>query len=157
MNRTAIYPGTFDPIRNGHVDVIKRAAKLFGEIVVAVAPTSRKAPCFSMDERLALITEALGSYKNVRVVVLEGLLVDFAVRHKAGVILRGLRAVSDFDYEFQLAHMNHRLAPGIETVFLPGSEGFSYISATMVREIVNLGGDVSPFVPPAVMKHLQKR
>ena len=155
MKKTVVYPGTFDPITNGHVDVIQRAAGLFDQVVVAVAPTRRKSPCFTVDERVALITTVLASHENVKVFVLDGLLVDFAKHHRAQAIVRGLRAVSDFDYEFQLAHMNHRLAPEIETIFLPGSEGCAFISGTMVREIVALGGDVSAFVPPVVATRLR--
>lgn len=157
MKPTAVYPGTFDPLTNGHVDIIQRALPLFEKIIVACAPTSRKAPYLTLDERIDLIKKVLADFKNVQVMPLEGLLVDFAKQHKADVILRGLRAVSDFDYEFQLAHMNHRLSPEIETVFLPAKEGYSYVSGTIVREIVKLGGDVSPFVPSLIARHLQKR
>ncbi len=157
MTRIAVYPGTFDPITNGHVDIIKRATRLFDKVIVAVAPTSRKQPFFSLDERMKLVAEVLAQFDNVSVLKLQGLLVDFAKHHDAQVILRGLRAVSDFDYEFQLAHMNHRMASDIETIFLPGSEGSSYISGTLVREIINLGGDVSVFVPSIVAKHLEDK
>lgn len=142
---------------NGHVDVVKRATAIFDEVIVAVAPTSRKGSYLSMDERVRLVTEVLHDVKGARVLALETLLVDFVKQHGARVILRGLRAVSDFDYEFQLAHMNHRMAPTIQTLFMPASEGFSYVSGTLVREIVELGGDVSAFVPKAVAQHLQKK
>jgi len=157
MTRIAVYPGTFDPMTNGHVDIITRAARLFDEVVVAVAPTSRKTPFFSLDERIALVSKVLEGFDHVSVESLQGLLVDFAKNHNAQVILRGLRAVSDFDYEFQLAHMNYRMTPDIETIFLPGSEGSSYISGTLVREIIHLGGDASAFVPPIVAEHLKEK
>ncbi len=157
MSKIAVYPGTFDPMTNGHVDVVKRATAIFDEVIVAVAPTSRKGSYLSMDERVRLVTEVLHDVKGARVLALETLLVDFVKQHGARVILRGLRAVSDFDYEFQLAHMNHRMAPTIQTLFMPASEGFSYVSGTLVREIVELGGDVSAFVPKAVAQHLQKK
>lgn len=157
MTHIAVYPGTFDPLTNGHVDIIVRAAKLFEQVIVAIAPTNRKKSFLSFDERRALVTAVLEQYRNVQIARLDGLLIDFAKHHAAHVILRGLRAVSDFDYEFQLAHMNHRMAPDIETIFLPGSEGSSYISGTLVREIIDLGGDVAAFVPPIVAKHLQEK
>lgn len=157
MSRVAIYPGTFDPITNGHVDMIERALQLFDKIVVAIAPTTRKMPYLSLNERLALITEALARFDNVRVATLEGLLVDFAKQHGAEIILRGLRNALDCDYELQLAHMNQRLMPKIKTVFLPASEKDSYISASIVREIISVGGDISVFVPPIVAAYLKEK
>lgn len=157
MKLIAIYPGTFDPITYGHIDIIERGAKLFDKVIVAVAPTSRKPSYLSMTERVVLLNEVLQSMPKVSVAHLEGLVVDFAREEGASVILRGLRAVSDFDYEFQLAYMNHRLSPQIETVFLPAAEDRGHISATIVREIVELNGDVSAFVPPAVVKYLKQK
>ena len=154
MVQIAVYPGTFDPITQGHVDIITRATRMFDKVIVAVASTSRKLPYLSLEERLALLTEVLGHLASVRVARLEGLLIDFVKQHHAEVIVRGLRTVSDFDYEFQLAHMNQRLLPGIETIFLPASEESTYISATIVREIMDLGGDVSRFVPARVARYL---
>ncbi|MBW5802992.1 pantetheine-phosphate adenylyltransferase [Coxiella endosymbiont of Ornithodoros amblus] len=156
MKPTAIYPGTFDPLTNGHVDIIERALPLFNKIIVACAPTSRKDPHLKLEERVDLMADILTD-ERIEVLPLSGLLVDFAKTHQANFILRGLRAVSDFDYEFQLTHMNYKLSSEIETIFLPAREGYSYVSGTMVREIVTLGGDVSPFVPPLVAHHLQKR
>jgi pantetheine-phosphate adenylyltransferase len=157
MQRVAIYPGTFDPITNGHVNLIERAAKLFDTLLVAVAVSARKTPCFSLEEREDMCVEILKSFTNVKVVHFAGLLIDFAKSMQAEIIIRGLRAVSDFDYEFQLAGMNRQMAPKIETVFLPATEDNTYISATMVREIVSLGGDASPFVHPYVIEKLKSR
>lgn len=157
--KTAVYPGTFDPLTNGHMDIIERALSLFDKVIVACAPmpTSRKTTYLTLDKRLDLIKAVLTDFENVQVIPLKGLLVDFARQHHANVILRGLRAVSDFDYEFQLAHMSRSLSPEIETVFLPAKAGYSYVSGTLVREIVELGGDVSHFVPPLIIRHLQRR
>ncbi len=156
MKRIAVYPGTFDPITNGHVDLVKRAATLFDGIVVAVATSLRKTPCFSLEDRLVMSQQACSEFNNVTVLPFAGLLVDFAREQQATIILRGLRAMSDFDYEFQQAGMNHKMAADIETVFLPAGENTAYISGTMVREIISLDGDVSPFVPPIVLQYLQK-
>lgn len=155
--RRVVYPGTFDPVTNGHTDLIVRAARLFDRVVVAVAVDTGKAPLFSIDERVALVREAIGSRENVEVVPFQGLLVDFTRRLGVSVIMRGLRAVSDFEYEFQLAGMNRRMAPDIETLFLTPAETYSYISSTLVREIARLGGDVSTFVSPAVQAALHER
>ncbi|HLB57609.1 MAG TPA: pantetheine-phosphate adenylyltransferase [Gammaproteobacteria bacterium] len=155
MSRSiAIYPGTFDPMTHGHVDIVARAVKIFEHLIIAVAPTTRKVPFLNVDERTALMREVLAPFKNVRVVILEGLLVNFAQRHDAKIIIRGLRSVADFDYELQLARMNQRMMSTIETVFLPTSEMTSAISATMIREIIELGGDITPFVPPTVSQYL---
>ncbi len=152
MTQIAIYPGTFDPLTNGHMDVIERAARIFGEIIVAVAESAEKQPHFSTDDRVAMCREVFDGLKNVSVDTFDGLLVNFAKSKKATVILRGLRAVSDVDFEFQLAGMNRCMVPEIETVFIPASETTSSISSTIVREIATMGGDVSLFVPPAVVK-----
>ena len=157
MKPTAVYPGTFDPLTNGHVDIVERALPLFERIIVACAPTTRKTPCLSLEERIDLVKAVFVDANNVQVIPLEGLLVDFAEKHQATIILRGLRAVSDFNYEFQLAHMNHRLSPRIETIFLPAKEGYSYISGTLVREVVELGGDIFLFVPPLVVERLARK
>jgi pantetheine-phosphate adenylyltransferase len=152
--RVAVYPGTFDPITNGHTDLVHRAAKLFDRVVVAVAVSAAKTPICGVDERMALAREVLAGTPKVEVVSFDSLLVAFVRQIGAGIILRGLRAVSDFEYEFQLAGMNRRLAPDIETVFLTPAEQYSYISSSLVREIARLGGDVSEFVHPAVQAAL---
>jgi pantetheine-phosphate adenylyltransferase len=157
MNGTVVYPGTFDPITHGHSDLIGRAARLFDRIIVAVAANPGKAPCFSLEERMELARAALGEVANAEVLGFDGLLVDFARARGARVILRGLRAVSDFEYELQLSSMNRRLAPDIETLYLMPAEQYSYISSSLVREIAGLGGDVSSFVHPRVMAALHER
>lgn len=157
MNVIAIYPGTFDPITNGHTDLIQRAARIFDKVVVAVAAVSGKQPVFNLDERVALATEVLMDLDNVEVCGFDSLLVDFMQDKGASVILRGLRAVSDFEYEFQLASMNRNLRPEIETMFLTPSEQYTYISSSLVREIASLGGDVSHFVHAKVVAALKER
>ncbi len=157
MIRKAVYPGTFDPMTNGHLDIIRRASHLFNEIIVAVAPSHSKKPFFSLDERIALIEKALENLDNVTVVGFDCLLIDFVRKQKANIILRGLRAVSDFEYEFQLAGMNRKLSKDVETIFLTPSEEFMFISSTLVREIASLNGDVSQFVPHHVLEALQKK
>lgn len=152
-----IYPGTFDPLTLGHEDLVRRAANLFDEVIVAVADSSSKRPCFTPDERVVIAREVLAPYKNVSVMRFSGLLIDFAKSQGANVILRGLRAVSDFEYEFQLAGMNRNLHPEIETLFLTPAERYLFISATLVREIAMLGGDVGKFVPASVVAHLQTK
>jgi len=154
MYITAIYPGTFDPITNGHLDLIHRASKLHDSIIVAVAESRGKQPLFSMDERVAMIEAVIEDFANVRVIGFNNLLVECAKQHQASVIIRGLRAVSDFEYEFQLAGMNRRLAPDIETVFLTPAEQYEFISSSMIREIAKLNGDVSSFVPDTVKHQL---
>jgi len=154
MQITAIYPGTFDPITNGHVDLIARASRLYHQVIVAVAVNKGKTPLFSLDERVALVNEVMPAVANVRVIGFDNLLVDCAKEHGANVILRGLRAVSDFEYEFQLAGMNRRLAPQLETVFLTPAEQYEFISSSMIREIAQLNGDVSYFVPDIVWQRL---
>ena len=151
----AVYPGTFDPLTKGHEDLVARAAKLFGEVIVAVASSQAKQPFFSLDERISLATEILAPFENVKVMGFSGLLSDFLNVQDANVILRGLRAVSDFEYEFQMAGMNRKLNPGVETMFLTPSDKYLFISATIVREIALLGGDVSDFVHPLTGKALQ--
>ncbi len=157
MTITVIYPGTFDPITNGHSDLVSRAARMFDHVLVAVAENSAKKPVLPLDERLALAQEVLTDTANVEVCVLEGLLVDFARQRGARVILRGLRAVSDFEYELQLAGLNRKLAPDLETIFLTPAEPYAYISSGLVREIAALGGNVSDFVPRAVLSALKRR
>ena len=155
--RIAVYPGTFDPITNGHSDIVARAAALFDKVVVAVAENPAKSPAFDLGQRVSLVREVLGHRANVEVVSFASLLVDFAHSLGADVILRGLRAVSDFEHEFQLASMNRRLAPDLETLFLTPAEQYAYISSSLVREIAALGGDVSGFVHPSVRAALDAR
>jgi pantetheine-phosphate adenylyltransferase len=157
MSITAVYPGTFDPITSGHFDLIERAARFYDRLVIAVANNCNKQPLFSLEERIALAKQVTAKLPNVEVVGFEGLLVDFVHEVKGQVLLRGLRAVSDFEYEFQLASMNRKLAPEIETMFMTPAEQFSFISSSLVREISALGGDVSEFVHPAVAKALKNR
>ncbi len=157
MSITALYPGTFDPLTNGHTDLVQRASRLFGRVVVAVAAVSGKQPVFSLDERVELARAALAGIPNVEVCGFDTLLVEFMRERGAQVILRGLRAVSDFEYEFQLASMNRHLAPEVETVFLTPAEQYSFISSSLVREIASLGGDISAFVHPAVAAALNRR
>jgi pantetheine-phosphate adenylyltransferase len=154
MHITAIYPGTFDPITNGHLDLIARASRLFDDVIVAVAESRGKQPLFTLDERVHLIESVVGEFPNVSVIGFENLLVECAKQYRASVIIRGLRAVSDFEYEFQLAGMNRRLAPDIETVFLTPAEQYEFISSSMIREIAKLNGDVSSFVPETVKQKL---
>jgi pantetheine-phosphate adenylyltransferase len=152
-----IYPGTFDPLTFGHEDLVRRAARLFDHVVLAVADSPGKRPCFTPDERVDIARQVLSQYSNVSVMRFSGLLTDFARLQNANVILRGLRAVSDFEYEFQLAGMNRNLNPEIETLFLTPSENYLFISATLVREIALLGGDVSKFAHPIVVERLQAK
>jgi pantetheine-phosphate adenylyltransferase len=153
----AIYPGTFDPLTRGHEDLVRRAATLFDQVVLAIADSKAKRPFFTLEERSAMAREVLGDMKNVEVVGFSGLLTDFVRKQKARVVLRGLRAVSDFEYEFQLAGMNRNLNPNMETVFLTPSEQHMFISATLVREIAIFGGDISKFVHPIVSAKLAAR
>jgi pantetheine-phosphate adenylyltransferase len=153
--RIAVYPGTFDPITNGHVDLVGRAAPLFERLIVGVAQSPGKGPALSLDLRVRLARDALAVHPNVEVRGFDGLLAHFVGEVGAGVILRGLRAVSDFEYEFQLASMNRHLIPGVETLFLTPAEQYGFISSSLVREISRLGGDVSGFVPRAVATALQ--
>jgi pantetheine-phosphate adenylyltransferase len=153
----AVYPGTFDPITNGHEDLIQRASRLFDEVIVGVAHSQAKRPFFSLDERVRLAKEVLAPYKNVTVSGFSGLLSEFVKEQSALIILRGLRAVSDFEYEFQLAGMNRRLAPGVETLFLTPSDKYLFLSATIVREIAVLGGDISAFVHPLTAQRMLEK
>ncbi|MCC5861001.1 MAG: pantetheine-phosphate adenylyltransferase [Gammaproteobacteria bacterium] len=157
MTVGAMYPGTFDPITNGHQDLIRRAAGLFDRVVVAVAASPNKKPMFSLMERVALIREVTAEFSNVEVMGYSGLTVEFAEKHALAVIIRGLRAVSDFEFEFQLANMNRHLKARVETVFLTPTEEFSYISSSLVREIATLGGEVGGFVHPKVEAELLLR
>jgi pantetheine-phosphate adenylyltransferase len=157
MNHKAIYPGTFDPITLGHEDLVRRAAKLFDHLIVAVADAAAKRPFFTRDERVAMVREVVKDLKNVEVVGFSGLLMKFVQQHGARVVIRGLRAVSDFEYEFQLAGMNRGMYPDVETLFLTPGEQYMFISATIVREISTMGGDVSKFVPTHVAKQLQEK
>lgn len=150
----AIYPGTFDPVTNGHTDLIERGAKLFDHVIVGVAASPSKKPRFTLEQRVELLEQVIQHLDNVTVVGFSGLLVDFAKEHKAEVLIRGLRAVSDFEYEFQLANMNRRLSPDLESVFLTPAEENSFISSTLVKEVALHKGDVSEFVHPAVKSAL---
>ncbi|MFT7368676.1 MAG: pantetheine-phosphate adenylyltransferase, partial [Oceanospirillaceae bacterium] len=155
--KTIVYPGTFDPITNGHIDLIERASKLFDKIVVGIASSQRKGPLFTVDERISLASESLAHVPNVEIIGFDYLLVNFVKDCKADAIMRGLRAVSDFEYEFQLANMNRALAPEIESIFLTPAEHLSYISSSLVREISSLDGDVSKFVPANVAAALLQK
>ena len=157
MKVVAVYPGTFDPITNGHADLVARACRLFDRVIIAVADNPKKRPMFSLEERIALAEAVFADHEQVTVAGFSGLLVDFVHARQAQVILRGLRAVSDFEYEFQLATMNRRLAPEIETVYLTPAERNTFISSSLVREIACLGGDVSQFVHAAVAEALQDK
>jgi pantetheine-phosphate adenylyltransferase len=155
-----VYPGTFDPITNGHVDLVERAARMFDQIIVAVASNPKKSPMLDVERRVDLARNILKHIENVEVVGFSNLLADFTKEKKANIILRGLRAVSDFEYEFQLANMNRVLAPDVESVFLTPAEHFSYISSTLVREIAALQGDITKFVHPSVseaLKHINRK
>ena len=156
-NRVALYPGTFDPITNGHIDLVARAATLFGRVIVGVAESPGKGPALPLDERVALARIALAPYPNVEVAGFHSLLAHFVQEVGAGVLVRGLRAVSDFEYEFQLASMNRHLIPDVETLFQTPAEQHSIISSSLVREVARLGGDVSGFVHPAVAQALSER
>lgn len=153
----AVYPGTFDPFTRGHEDLVRRAALLFDRVIVAVAASQSKGPIFTTEERVGIATEAVKSFPNVEVVGFNSLLMEFVRQQGARVIIRGLRAVSDFEYEFQMAGMNRKLFPDVETVFLTPAEEYMFISATMVREIARLGGDVSKFVQPPVQAYLRQK
>lgn len=153
--RIAIYPGTFDPITNGHLDILKRSLKLFDKIILAVAKNGEKGTLFPLKERVEMIKDATESLERIEVDSFDCLLVEYAKRKKASVIIRGIRAYSDFEYEFQMALMNRRLHPEIETVFLMPTEQFSYLSSTLIKEIVSLGGEMGELVPDAVQKKLK--
>jgi pantetheine-phosphate adenylyltransferase len=157
MRHSAIYPGTFDPLTLGHLDLIQRAARIFERVIVAVVVRSRKETVFTVDERRSMVREAVKDLANVSVETFDGLLVDFARSHRVHVLLRGLRAFSDFEYEFQMALTNRKLAPDIETVFLMPKETFSYVSSSTIREIVERGGDIGEFVPDPVRRLIEAR
>ena len=156
-NRIVVYPGTFDPITNGHVDLVERASRLFDRVVVAIAFSEKKTPLFSLEERVELCASALAGIANAEVKGFSNLLTDFAKSEGASCVLRGLRAVADFEYEFQLANMNRAIYPEFESVFLTPSEHLSYISSSLVREIASLHGDITPFVPPVVGEALARK
>jgi len=155
--KRAIYPGSFDPVTNGHLDVVERARKLFEEVIVAVAHNDEKQPLFSLEERLDLLRQTVGKIDNVRIAQFDGLLIQFAIREEANAVIRGLRAVSDFEFEFQMALMNRKLEAAVETIFLMPKEEYTYLSSRLVKEIARLGGDVSKFVPPIVASSLGKK
>jgi pantetheine-phosphate adenylyltransferase len=155
--RIALYPGSFDPITHGHVDIIDRAAKLFDRLIVAVAVNHEKSSTFSPEERVHLIQSSLGSRSNIEVVHFDGLLVDFARRCHVDVVVRGLRAVTDFEYEFQMALMNKSLNPDLETMFLAAREAYTYVSSRVIKEVASLGGDITRFVPEVVAQALKAR
>ncbi len=154
MEITAIYPGTFDPVTNGHIDIIARATKLYHKVIVAVAVNSNKSPLFDITQRVSLLEQVCADFTNVDIIGFDNLLVDCAKQQGANVILRGLRAISDFEYEFQLAGMNRRLSPELETMFLTPAEQYEFISSSMIKEIARLGGDVSGFVADIVADQL---
>ncbi len=155
--KIVVYPGTFDPITNGHVDLIERACRLFDHVIIAIANSAKKCPLFTLEERVALVEDVLGHLDNVEVCGFDGLLAHFVADKNAQAVIRGLRAVSDFEYEFQLANMNRAIAPSMESIFLTPSEHLSYISSTLVREIASLKGDVSQFVPASVEQALTQK
>ena len=153
----AIYPGSFDPITSGHLDLIERGSAFFDKLIVAILRNDEKEALFSVDERMEMLSEVVGQFVNVEVASFDGLLVDYAVERGASVILRGIRAVSDYEYELQMALMNRRLRPNIETVFLLASEAHSFISSRLVKEVIRLGGNIAGLVPPAIEGKLRKR
>ncbi|MGC2061639.1 MAG: pantetheine-phosphate adenylyltransferase [Thermodesulfovibrionales bacterium] len=155
--KIAIYPGTFDPFTNGHLDLVLRSLRMFDEVIVAAAPSPKKQPLFTIEERIVMIQKSLKGITRVRVEIFEGLLVDYVKKKKGNAIVRGLRAVSDFEYELQMALMNRRLNPKIETVFMMPNEEYTFLTATIVKEISSLGGSVNQLVPPPVEKELKKR
>ena len=154
---TAIYPGSFDPPTNGHLDLVERGSKIFDELIVAVLRNVEKTPLFSVGERRSMLEELTAKFKNVRVDVFDGLTVDYAARVKAGAVLRGIRALSDYEYELQMALMNRKLRPELETVFMMPAEKYSYLSSRLVREVARLGGDVSKLVPAIVEQRLREK
>ncbi|MEK7849840.1 MAG: pantetheine-phosphate adenylyltransferase [Candidatus Omnitrophota bacterium] len=157
MCQKAIYPGTFDPVTNGHIDVIKRAVKLFSEVIIAVAPNPEKAPMFTVEERVRLLKESLADIDGVTVVSFKGLVVDFARKNKVNIVIRGLRMLSDFEYEFQMALTNRKFDDSVETVFLMPSESYSYVSSKLLKEAATLGADISYFLPSCVESALKKK
>ena len=157
MIRKAIYPGTFDPVTYGHLDIVERAARLYDKVVIAVAHSTEKAPLFSVDERVAMLKDAVSRYDNVEVEDFDGLVVDYAVNKSSKVVIRGLRMISDFEYEFQMALTNRKLNSDIETVFMMPKESYSYLSSKLIKEVAKLGADVSKFVPENVEKKLKEK
>lgn len=155
--RSAIYPGSFDPLTNGHLSLIQRGLKMFDSLVVSIAVNPKKTPLFSVEERKEMIRDAVGADPRVQIDDFQGLLVDYAKKRKVNVVLRGLRAVSDFEFEFQLANMNRRLSPDLETVFMMTGEDYFYISSNLVREVASFGGDVAGTVPPNVLEKLKAK
>jgi pantetheine-phosphate adenylyltransferase len=155
--RVAIYPGSFDPLTSGHVDIIERGARIFDEIIVAILANVEKTPLFSESERIEIIQDVFKGHSNVKVETFNGLLVDYAQRKNASVLVRGLRAVSDFEYEFQMALMNRHLAPGLETVFMMPAEQYTYISSRLIKEVFTLGGEITGLVPPVVEERLRAK
>jgi pantetheine-phosphate adenylyltransferase len=155
--RVAIYPGSFDPLTSGHVDIIERGAKIFDSIIVAILVNAEKVPLFSESERIAIIKEVFKDLKNVQAETFNGLLVDYAQEKQATVLVRGLRAVSDFEYEFQMALMNRHLAPGLETVFMMPDEKYTFVSSRLIKEVFMLGGEVASLVPPVVEQRLRAK
>jgi len=157
MKTRAVYPGTFDPVTNGHLDLVERSLVLFDEVIVAILENTEKRPLFTLEERVGMLNRSLGRQPKASVATFDGLLVDFARKRQASVIVRGIRAVSDYEYELQMAMMNRRLSPSMETVFLTPAEQYSYLSSRLVKEISNLGGSVRGLVPPHVEKMLRKK
>ena len=155
--QTVVYPGTFDPITNGHIDLVERAARLFDQVVVAIAESQKKQPLFDLEERVALSQQSLQHLDNVKVAGFSGLLTDFVSEQGSNCVLRGLRAVADFEYEFQLANMNRAIKPDFESVFLTPAEDLAYISSSLVREIASMGGNITPFVAEPVAMALQRK
>ncbi|HEY0163686.1 MAG TPA: pantetheine-phosphate adenylyltransferase [Edaphobacter sp.] len=153
----AIYPGTFDPLTNGHLDLIARGSKIVDELVVAILRNSEKSPLFSVDERVEMITEATAEFGNVTVATFDGLLVDFCRQQEAKAVLRGIRAISDYEYEFQMAMMNRKLDPELETLFMMPAEKYTYVSSRLIKSVFQLGGDVSSLVPPMVVERLKAK
>ena len=153
----AIYPGSFDPITNGHLDLIQRGSRLFDKLIVSILRNETKEPLFSVEERMEMLHEVVQAYPNVAVDSFDGLLVDYAAAREATVLLRGIRAISDYEYELQMALMNRRLAPGLETVFMMAHEAYSFISSRLVKEVFSLGGSITGLVPPPVEARLQRR
>lgn len=157
MSKHAMYPGSFDPITNGHVDVIERASLLFDTVSVVIARNSKKTPMFSEEERVAMAEEALVHLPNVKVLLYTGLVVDFAAEHKIDVIIRGIRAVTDFEYEFQIALMNRKLSPDLHTIFMLPHERYTYLNSSIIRELGRYDQDISEFVPPGVARRMKER
>ena len=156
-NVVAIYPGSFDPITNGHLDLIQRGSRLFDRLIVSILRNETKQPLFTVEERIEMLREVVQNYPNIEVASFNGLLVDYAAAHEATVLLRGIRAISDYEYELQMALMNRRLRPEIETVFLLAQEAYSFISSRLVKEVFSLGGDISGLVPPGVEARMRRQ